>query len=174
MGGQAEQISPTGMRAAKEATMKSKRIVSRFLFATIIAIVLLGVTACSTFESRAREKSDVFESLPSHEQKRLERGVIRVGDTEDMVYIALGRPDEKRAVDTADGRRDVWSYRSYWQEYASTEWIGWHRSIVPGPRGFVIFHEPVTANIYRTHDEERIRVTFQNGRVVSVEQRQDT
>jgi hypothetical protein len=135
-----------------------KQMVSRALFATMSAMALPGVAGCSTFESHVREKSETFESLPAREQKRLEHGVIRVGETEDMVYIALCRPDEKRAIDTADGRRDVWSYRSYWQEYAGTEWIGWHRSIVPGPRGFVIFHEPVTADLYRTHTEERIRV----------------
>src|SRR4030081_509010 len=116
------------------------------LFSTTTALgfaVLLTLTGCDTFQSRAKEKSEVFESLPPQEQKRLERGVIHVGDTEDMVYIALGRPDVKSTIDTPDGRRNVWSYRSYWQEYAGTQWIGWHRAIVPGPRGFVIFHEPI-------------------------------
>jgi len=142
--------------------------------ALAVGVLLLCVTSgCDTFESRAHEKSEVFESLPPTDQKRLENGIIHVGDTEDMVYIALGRPDAKRIIDTADGKRSVWSYQSYWQEYAGTEWVGWHRRIVRGPRGFVIFHEPVRADLYRTHAEERIRVTFIDGKVVAVDQQQE-
>jgi hypothetical protein len=116
----------------------------------------------------------VFESLSHRDQKRLERGRIQVGDTDDMVYIALGKPDEKRELQTPNGKRTVWIYRSYWQEYAGSEWVGWHRAVVPGPRGFIIYHEPVTADLYRTHAEEKIRVTFADGKVVAVDQQTDT
>lgn len=91
-----------------------------------------------------------------------------------MVYIALGAPDERRDIATADGTQTVWVYRTYWQQYEGTAWLGYRRVIVPANngRGYVIFHEPVTQDVYRTHVDDRIRVTLNNGIVQSVEQMQ--
>lgn len=140
-----------------------------------LSITLLAVataftffTGCNTFQSRAREKSATYESLPPNEQQRLKRGMINVGDNADMVYIALGRPEEKRQVTTADGTHEMWIYRTYWQQYEGTAWAGWHRWIVPaaGGRGYVIYHEPVTQDIFSTHVDETIRVSFDRQGVV--------
>ena len=130
------------------------------------------LTGCDTFKARAEEKSDTYNSLSTGTQKRLERGKINVGDTQDMVYIALGNPEEKRDVSTSDGTQTVWLYKTYWEQYEGTAWVGWHRVIVPaaGGRGYVVFHEPITQDIYRTHLDEVIRVTFANNVVSSVEQ----
>jgi hypothetical protein len=129
-------------------------------------------TGCDTFDSRAKEKSAVYNSLPPRTQERLERGKINVGDTTDMVYIALGDPDEKRDVTNANGTQKVWIYRTYWQQYEGSAWVGWHRVIVPAPggRGYVVYHEPITRDVYSTHVDEVIRVAFANDKVISVEQ----
>jgi hypothetical protein len=131
-----------------------------------------GLAGCDTFKSRAREKSEVYDSLSPRTQKRLERGKINPGDSTDMVYIALGEPDEKRDVTTARGTGTVWVYRTYWEQYEGSAWVGWHREIEPAPggRGYVIFHEPITQDVYRTHIDEVIRVTFADGKVTVVEQ----
>ena len=135
------------------------------------ALVVCSLAGCSTFRSRAEEKADVYNSLSPQTQQRLQRGTINVNDTQDMVYIALGDPDEKRQVTTADGTREIWIYRSYWEQYEGTAWVGYHRVIVPTSRGhYAIFHEPITADVYRRHADEVIRVTFSNERVVSVEE----
>ena len=143
------------------------------LICVATAAVAFLLTACNTFKQRAEEKSEVYDSLSPATQKRLERGKIRVGDTEDLVYIALGNPDEKRDIATNDGNQTVWIYRTYWEQYEGTAWVGWHRIIVPaaGGRGYVVFHEPITQDVYRTRADEVIRVTFTRGAVTSVEQR---
>jgi hypothetical protein len=41
---------------------------------------------------------------------------------------------------------------------------------VPTPRGYAICHEPVTYDVYRTHADERVRITFNRGVVSTVEQ----
>ena len=125
---------------------------------------------CNNFNSRARQMSGVYDQLPATEQERLQRGAINVGDTPEMVYIALGNPDEKRDITTADGTRQTWIYKTYWQQYEGTQWLGYRRVIVPAGRGYAIFHEPVAQDIYRTHADEVIRVTFGNGSVEQVEQ----
>jgi len=133
------------------------------------AVCLAG---CNSFQSRAEEKAAIFDTLPAATQQRLERGVIRVGDTQDLVYIALGYPDETREVTNADGTQPLWIYKTYWQQYEGTAWAGWRRLIVPAAngRGYVVFHEPVTRDIYRTRVDEVIRVAFANNVVSSVEQ----
>jgi outer membrane protein assembly factor BamE (lipoprotein component of BamABCDE complex) len=144
-----------------------------FTMVTLAALAAtLGLSGCDTFASRARERSETFESLPATEQQRLKRGQISVGDTQDMVYIALGNPDERRDVTTADGRQTVWIYRTYWQQYEGEAWVGWRRIIVPtaNGRGYVIYHEPVTQDVYSTHVDDVIRVVLINGVVQSVEQ----
>jgi outer membrane protein assembly factor BamE (lipoprotein component of BamABCDE complex) len=148
--------------------MKTKKIHFPALLAA--AAVLLCFAGCDTFRSRAKEKSDVYNSLAPRTQQRLQHGKISPGDTEDMVYIALGDPEEKRDITTADGTRNVWIYRTYWQQYEGEAWVGWHRIIVPSGRGYLIYHEPVTQDVYRTRVDEVIRVTFANGKVTTVDQ----
>lgn len=137
----------------------------------LAAILALG--GCDTFASRARQKAAVYQSLPPATQQRLKQGHISIGDSPDMVYIALGRPDETRETKTAQGVRTTWIYRTYGQDYEGSEWVGWRRVIVPmrNGRGFAVFHEPVSADVYRTHVDDVIRVTFVNGAVAGVAQR---
>ncbi len=147
--------------------MKPKIFLSLLLTAT--ALVLAG---CNSFESRARQKSEVFRSLPPDTQQRLQHGHISIGDSQDMVYIALGYPDEVREITTQQGIETLWIYRTYWQQYEGTAWVGWHRVIVPARNGgFLVYHEPISTDVYRTHVDEVIRVTFNHGVVASVEQR---
>lgn len=145
----------------------------RLLGLLATGMALLALAGCDTFQSRAREKAQVYQSLPPDTQQRLQRGHISIGDTQDMVYIALGYPDEVRQVTTPQGQQTIWIYRSYWQQYEGQAWVGWHRVIVPAPngRGYLVYHEPVTTDVYSTHVDEIIRVVFQNGVVQSVEQR---
>lgn len=116
--------------------------------------------------------SGVYQALPASEQQRLQRGAINIGDSPEMVYIALGSPDERRDSTTADGTRSTWIYKTYWQQYEGTAWLGYRRVIVPARngRGYVIFHEPVTQDVYRTHVDETIRVTFARGVVSQIDQ----
>lgn len=146
--------------------MKKSTLLATFALAAA-AFVASG---CSTFESRATEKAAVFNALPEATQNRLELGKINVGDTEDLVYIALGEPTEKRLLTRADGTSSVWTYRTYYNEYAGSTWY-YRRVIVPTPRGYALFREPVSYNHYTTHAEDRIRVAFEKGVVTAIDQR---
>jgi len=145
---------------------------TRILIGLAALAATFALSGCDTFQSRAREKSEVYQSLPPGTQQRLQRGRIAVGDTQDMVYIALGHPDEKRTGMTSDGTQELWIYRTYWEQYEGTAWVGYHRVIVPAPngRGYWIYHEPITQDVYSQHADEVIRVTFSRGIVSSIEQ----
>lgn len=133
------------------------------------ALVLAG---CSTFEKRSEEKAAVFSTLDLATRERLKLRVINVGDTEDMVYIALGVPDEKRETLTKDGRATTWIYNAYWQEYRGQVFVGYRRQIIynPGSKSYQVYYEPIEQSVYENRVEERIRITFENGRVTVVEQ----
>lgn len=145
----------------------------RSLRLTFLLVCALGTLAgCNTFERRSREKATVYNTLDPNTQQRLKRGEIAVGDTTDLVYIALGNPDERRGSTTAEGEVMTWVYNVYWQEYAGTAQLGYRRIVVydPGLKRYVIYYEPVRTDVYRNRVEERIRIEFRDGRVRSIEQ----
>lgn len=129
-------------------------------------------TGCSTFEKRAEERAGTFAGLDAPTRQRLEEKRLRLGDTEDMVYIALGAPDEKRDVLNAGGRDTIWIYNAYWQEYRGTQIVGYRRQVVgtPGSGNYQVYMEPIERPIYESRSEERIRVTMRDGKVTVVEQ----
>ncbi len=136
------------------------------------ALVTLFATGCSTFHSRSQEKSEVFNALDSQTQQRLKKGEIAIGDTADLVYIALGSPDERRSSITSAGEKLTWIYNVYWQEYAGTVHSGYRRIVIydPGLKRYLVYFEPVRTDVYHQRVDERIRVELINGRVASVEQ----
>jgi hypothetical protein len=135
-------------------------------------MALLG--GCNTFERRAKEKSAVFGALDAATQARLAARQIEVGDTHDMVYIALGAPDEKRDHLAPEGRTTTWIYSAYWQEYQGTRLVGFRRNVIydATSKSYRVYHEPDYQPVYAPRMEDRVRITFQDGRVTVVEQAQ--
>ncbi len=147
-----------------------------FIRLGLVALAALVLaTGCSTFESRAKERSAVFAGLDEATRARLEEKRLQVGDTEDMVYIALGAPDEKRESLTEGGRDTLWVYNAYWREYQGTRIVGYRRHVVgtPGSGNYQVYFEPIERDIYQPRVEERIRVTMRDGKVTVVEQVKD-
>ena len=141
------------------------------LVPSVFILCAAGLTGCSTFNSRAQEKAAVYNSLAPKTQQRLEKGKINIGDTQDMVFIALDTPDGKRDITTANGAETVWIYKTYWEDYSDTGWIGWHRYYETRTGGaFSIYHERVPLALDRTRVADVIRITFKEGKVVSIDQ----
>jgi hypothetical protein len=137
---------------------------------SLVILCAAGLTGCSTFNSRAQAKSAVYNALPAPTQQRLEKGKVTVGDSQDMVFIALDQPDATRSITTADGPETVWIYKSYWQDYAGGQ-IGWHRYYEPRFGGaYAFYHQQIPWGLSTTRSADVIRVTFRNGKVVSVDQ----
>lgn len=136
------------------------------------ALLLVSLTGCSTFDSRARERAGAFNQLDAITQERLRQREIRVGDSFDMVYIALGAPDEKRETVSRDGAETTWIYNRFWQEYRGEYTIGFRRHVFYNPKtkSYFVVHEPVREPVYENRVEERMRVFFKNGQVTAVEQ----
>jgi len=132
----------------------------------ILALLVL-LAGCSTTERRIEKKSGVFNALDAATQEQLRKGVVEVGYTTDMVYIALGRPDERRTVTTATGRDEVWVYSTYYSEYVGTtvHYRRYYHSV-----SGQVYVVPVRNHLYSDRTDERIRITFRDGKVSVIEQ----
>jgi len=137
----------------------------------LITLLLLGLAGCSTFEKRAEEKATAFASLGSEAQEKLRQGMVEIGYTSDMVYIALGAPDSKSERTTADGSDMTWIYSAYYSEYRGTSNVGYRRIVDYNPvtKSYVVYYEPVQVDHYEERVEDRIRVTFRDGKVTVIE-----
>jgi len=129
--------------------------------------LLVLLAGCSTVDRRITEKAAVFESLDPATQEQLRKGMVEVGYDTDMVYIALGSPDERREIATAAGRDQVWIYSTYFQEYVGT--TVHYRRYYDSKSGQV-YVVPLRNHHYRDRVDERIRITFRNGKVTMIEQ----
>lgn len=138
----------------------------------LLPLLILALAGCSTFERRSEEKASTFAALSPEEREKLRRGVIEIGNSPDMVYIALGKPDETRETATPEGRETVWIYNRYYQEYEGNFRSGYRRILLFDPvrNRYVVFFEPVYTDVFSHHSEENIRIVFRNDRVVLIEQ----
>ena len=139
---------------------------------SLLALVSLLISGCSTIENRIEEKSAVFNSLPSETQEQIKQGIVNVGFSPDMVYMALGRPDTIREKTTAAGREIIWVYKAFYQQYEGTQFVGYQRSMYfdRSRNVWQSYLTPVHADIYRDKTEELARISFKDAKVTVIEQ----
>lgn len=135
----------------------------------LAAAGLLG--GCNTFERRAEQKAAVFAALPPETQARLKNEAIQVGDSEDMVFIAFGKPDETKTATTAAGATTTWIYNRYWQEYQGEAHGGFRRHVARDPKtgATSVYLEPISRPVYESRRQAVLRVVFERGAVTVIE-----
>lgn len=146
------------------------------LFRTLVLASSLGfLVGCQSVESRIREKPDVYAGLDIETQDKIKQGIIDLGYTPDMVYLALGEPSEKRETRTENGRTLTWIYNTYYNRYDGSQMVGYHRSVYYDPylRSYRIHYRPAFADTYREETQERIRIVFKDGKATVIEQAKD-
>ena len=120
---------------------------------------------CSTIESRIEEQADLFATLPPDTQERLRAGGIAIGDTKDMVYIALGQPDGRFSRTDATGIvYDIWSYAGV---YYTRDMVWTHPS--PFRHGRHDFYRTGPEYVDVQHEYERVRIEFEGDKVKAIE-----
>ena len=62
--------------------------------------------------TRIQDKAAVYAQLTPELQTKVTKGVIEVGYTSDMVYLALGAPSKKKEKTATEGTVELWSYNT--------------------------------------------------------------
>lgn len=93
-------------------------------FTSLLIILLLGVfcfSGCntSTVASRRKERTAAYTALLPEDRALVDQGQIKIGMTEDAVYIAWGKPQEVLQSEDARGRQVVWLYHGNYAEEQS-------------------------------------------------------
>jgi hypothetical protein len=89
------------------------KIIPSILLSTAILVLLTGCETSNT-STRIREKSDLFASLTPVQQKQIKAGVVEIGFTADMTYLALGKPAAKSTKTTPEGPVEMWTFHNYY------------------------------------------------------------
>ena len=88
--------------------MKTTLIIGTIL----LAITIAGCDHTSGIARRIQERSGVYARLTPDHQNKIEQGIIEVGFSTDMVYMALGRPQRTWEKTQPEGRVSIWTYRN--------------------------------------------------------------
>ena len=79
---------------------------------TVGLLLLLVLAGCETnsITRRIEEKSAAYARLAPEQRVKIRQGVIELGFTADMVYMALGHPGKTTVRHTAEGPVAIWIY----------------------------------------------------------------
>jgi len=146
--------------------MKSRLLT---LSSIILLILLIGLTACSTPESRIRKNPELFKSFPAEVQEKIRAGEVDIGFTPAMVEIAVDRPDRKYRRSSVTGEVEVWSYvdtqLSYDQQLVSGTF-----NVKDSEGRTRTVHDNVWVTVQNKTEFEVLRIEFDgSGKVVAVE-----
>jgi hypothetical protein len=131
--------------------------------AALAAVVLTG--CASTPASRIERNPQVFATFAPEVQERVRRGIVAIGDTPEVVRLALGEP--ARVVERLDertGASEVWLFVREAPRFSFGFGVGssgHHSGVGLG----------VGTGDLAFRDDEALRVEFQQGRVVRVDYR---
>jgi hypothetical protein len=133
-------------------------------------VLLLLAVGCATPDRRIQRHPDVFAAFPTNVQANVRSGIVDVGYTPDMVYIALGRPDRVLVRETAEGRVEIWVYidatRSMQLEPVET--ARWYRTRHGELR---LARDWSWVDTGRWNEYEALRIEFKDDKVFALETR---
>jgi hypothetical protein len=133
------------------------RKLSVFLF----AIAFIALSACSTPETRSKERATAFEKMSAEDQRMVLKGKIREGLDEDAVYVALGHPNRTTRGQKEGKREYSWIYAR-----SETRVVDAYRPrLIRLHDGTAIIREEYSP-IYDSYLVDSFEVMFREGKVV--------
>ena len=133
----------------------------RLLF-PLLGLLLVAGCATSTIESRRKERSAAYNALTPEEKELVDKGQIKVGMSQEAVYIAWGPPAEILNSQSGNsGLQTTWLYLGTTMQ----ETRYWTFREVPA-RGH-LFLERYLDRDYDPRDYVRAEIVFVDGKVAS-------
>jgi len=131
-------------------------------YLTVLLASALVLTGCksSTVETRRTERQGAYTALPADQRELVDKGQIKVGMTEDAVYIAWGKPTQIVTSEDQSGRATTWLYHGTMLE-ENRYWS--YREVSRDGR---VYLERYLDRDYNSRDYISSEIVFQNGVVV--------
>jgi hypothetical protein len=130
----------------------------------VLAVLLVAV-GCATPERRIGQHGELFASFSPEVQAKIRQGIVQLGYTPDMVYLAAGPPRHTQERIDESGTTLVWRYTAYRWHPSPPHWRRWP-------------YDPWYGSpLYYWDDREEydvLRIEFRDDRVVAIEQVVDT
>jgi len=126
-----------------------------------LALMAALLAACATTpKSRIERDPASFAALTPEQQQQVQKGDVGIGFDEAAVRLAIGEPDRIVERESSEGRTQVWVYYAILPGFSSP-----YCGAAFPYYGYSYYCRPVTTTQY----EERTRLSFKDGKVVSVE-----
>lgn len=138
---------------------------------SVLAVLILALSACISPDSRIRDNPAAFAGLTPEQQSLVRQGQIALGMPQAAVQIALGKPDRVTEHIDADGTRNIWHYTDTDSSGPSAAYPYWG----PYPRFYDPLFDPVYPAYYAPYpvaERDRIRVVFNKDGLVSAIERE--
>jgi hypothetical protein len=129
---------------------------------SLLAAGVLVFAGCksSTVETRKAERSAAYLALPADQRELVDKGQIKVGMSEDAVYMAWGNPAQVLTSEDQRGRVTTWLYQGTVLE-ENRYWT--YREVSRDGRTYL---ERYLDRDYNPRDYISSEITFQNGAVI--------
>lgn len=129
------------------------------LSGVILLAGVLALTGCksSTVTTRKAERAEAYNTMSAEQRNLVDQGQIKVGMSEDAVYIAWGKPSQVLTSEDGNGRVTTWLYHGTWVE-ENRYWT--YREVTRDGRTFL---ERYMDRDYNARDYVSSEITFQNG-----------
>jgi len=104
-------------------------------------------------------------------RSQVQKGIIEPGFTPEMVYLALGKPNEPADSLVDATTNGTWVYLDFSGKPDAIVRAGFRRRVVydPAHKGEVIVTEPLDPKAYPNLRANSLQVTFKDGRVVDIQ-----
>lgn len=123
----------------------------------LVACVVLAGCASSTIESRRQERRAAYEGLSPELKMLVDQGQIKVGMSQDAVYIAWGPPTEVLQSESPEGALTTWQFHGAWMQ-ETRFWT--YREVT---KDNTMFLERYLERDYNPRDYVKAEITFANG-----------
>jgi len=133
-----------------------------FLFISLFP-TLLSFGACGGVKSRIQENQRQFAQYPPEIQSQIQNGRIDHGFTEEMVFIAKGKPTDKTQINRDGKAITVWKYVGA----MPSEPPGQSTGGLASPYGYPGFGPGPNQPAPMFYERKTYKVEFQDGKVVS-------
>lgn len=129
-----------------------------FALALLVCVALTGC-ATSTIETRRQERRAAYEGLSPEVKTLVDKGQIKVGMSQDAVYISWGAPSEVLQSETPEGALTTWQFHGAWMQ-ETRFWT--YREVTKDNATFL---ERYLERDYNPRDYVKAEITFMNGAV---------